>query len=247
MDALVQLYGPFDINSDSLPHFDKSGKPSDKDSDTKLSSRLQIASSEGCCKRLGSGIGSHVTPGRYVLIIFHCSIGPNEGRSYKVTYTLDTSEKPIPNELYLGSMSCVVPSSHSRSVNQLFRVMDPHTKGSLVTKFGEIFKVSVRTDDSATQGQVRVAVFQYSSEKLSGNGNALAPSKENHISYTFAHWGDSVVTFQPEENQVLDDLLYCSQWTVTDDKHCQVLFVRVSILNGHSLTNIKTIILRENA
>lgn len=200
MDALVQLYGPFEFDSDSLPHFDTDGLPVPGDNQTQLSSQLQIASSEGCCKRLGSGIGSLVTPGRYVILIFHCAVGINAHRPYKVTYTLDKSQSIPP--LPLGTMVSVPPSVNSRSVNKLYRIDE--TDGSpLVTKFGEIYKLSVHTDDSATQGQVRVAVFTYASGEVPADGKTPAHIDDNHyVSYDCAYWGDSLVTFEPFEDQV---------------------------------------------
>jgi hypothetical protein len=163
MDALVQLYGRFDLDNDSLPHFDTNGEPVPGDDQTHLSLQLQIAFSEGCCKREGSGIGSLVTLGRYVVLIFHCSIGPNENRLYKVTYTLDKKAR-IPF-IRLNTMQLANPSLYTRAVNKLYRVVD--TDGQkLVTQLGQVYKVSVRTEDAATQGQLRVAVFTYAYKKV---------------------------------------------------------------------------------
>lgn len=200
MDALVQLYGPFNLDPDSLPHFDKNGEPVPGDNQTRLSSQLQIASSEGCCKRMGSGIGSLVTPGRYVLIIFHCSIGLNEYRPYKVTYTLNKSAVIPP--LRLGSMVSAPPSAYSRSVNELYRVEDTDSS-PLVTQEHEFYKVSVRTDDAATQDQVRIAVFTYNSGKVPADDEVPEHIDENHyVFYDCAYWGKSVVTFEPFQDQV---------------------------------------------
>jgi hypothetical protein len=216
MDALVQLYGPFDLDNDSLPHFDTRGEPIPGDNQTRLSSQLQIASSEGCCKRLGSGISSLVTPGRYVILIFHCSIGPNEDRPYKVTYHLNPSAK-IP-QLPLGSMLSAEPSQHGRSVNLLYRVTVKN-RTPLVTQLGQIYKLSVRTQDAATQGQVRVAVFTYAFEDVPAEygkeHSKRAPSEDKdkpYVSYKAGYWGDSDVTFEPYENQVSNDIFFSCLW-----------------------------------
>jgi hypothetical protein len=200
MDALVQLYGPFDLDNDLLPHFDTNGEPVPGDNQTHLSSQLQIASSEGCCKREGSGIGSLVTPGRYVVLIFHCSIGPNENRPYKVTYTLNKKAR-IPF-ISLGTMQLANPSLYSRAVNVLYRVVDPE-QGNLVTQLGQVYKVSVRTEDAATQGQLRIAVFTYAYKKVPMDQDEVPPVDEHHyVLYDNAYWGRDVVTFEPYEDQV---------------------------------------------
>ncbi|KAF8638949.1 hypothetical protein AX16_010423 [Volvariella volvacea WC 439] len=149
MDALVQLYGPFDLDNDSLPHFDDDGKPIKDDNLTRLSSQLQIASSEGCCKRLGSGISSLVTPGRYVLLIFHCSIGPNENQPYNIEYTLDTKQ-PVPTLPLARAAVWTPPFGASRSVNLLYKVGNEDDQ-KWFTKDGDVYRVNVYTDDPRTQ------------------------------------------------------------------------------------------------
>lgn len=200
MDALVQLYGPFDLDNDSLPHFDTNGQSIPGDNQTRLSSQLQIASSEGCCKRMGSGIGSLVAPGRYVILIFHCSVGINENRPYKVTYEFNPAAKiPV---LQLGNMLSVQPMIHSRAVNEFYLVKE--TDGSpLVTKVGEIYKVTVRTDDAATQSQVRTAVFTYASDEVPATGEIPQHiDTAKYVSYKCAYWGNALLSFEPYENQV---------------------------------------------
>ncbi|KAF8153276.1 hypothetical protein B0H34DRAFT_99065 [Crassisporium funariophilum] len=200
MDALVQIYGPFDLNNDHLPHFDTDGEPIKGDTLAQLNSRLQIASSEGCCKRLGSGISSVVTAGRYIVLVFHCSIGHNEHRPYKVRYTFDATIKI--RSLELDRMEVAEPGS-GRAVNQLYRVSAKDGQ-PLVTQNGDIYKVNVATDDPRTQSQVRVVVFAYSSRDV-----LREPDEEpgQYVTYNSAFWGESTLTFDVVEDQV--SLMFC--------------------------------------
>ena len=202
MDALVQLYGPFDEDNESLPHFDDNGMPVPGDNATRLSAQLQIASSEGCCKRLGSGISSLVTPGRYVLLIFHCSVGANEERPYKVTYNL-YSDRNIPS-LPLQNTASYYPAGWGRTVDLLYRVTVGTTDEALITRLGDIYNLIVSTDDAQTQEQVRVSVFTYAQEEIPKLFGMEPPKEkdENNVAYKVGYWGKSSVTFEPPENQV---------------------------------------------
>lgn len=196
MDGLVQLYGPFDLDSDHLPHFDIDGKPIEGDSQAQLNSRLKIVLSEGCCKRLGSGVASNVTPGRYIIIVFHCSIGFIEHQPYKVVYTFDDTMKI--RELELGRTNMVEPGV-GRTVNELYRVSEKNGL-PLVTQNREMFRVDVATDDAQTQDQVRIAVLTYSSADILGQ--TFSRKSERYVTYTNAFWGGSRVTFSVDEDQV---------------------------------------------
>ena len=244
MDALVQLYGPFDEDNDSLPHFDDDGMPVPGDNATRLSAQLQIASSEGCCERLGSGISSLVTPGRYVLLIFHCSIGTNEERPYKVTYNLYSDDR-IPS-LPLQNAISYYPPGWGRTMNLLYRVTVGNTDDALVTRLGDIYRFTVATDDARTQEQVRVSVFTYAQEEIPKLFGVEPPKEkkkdENNVAYKVGYWGKSSVTFEPPENQVVfDSSIYDPVKLII---HLQVLFVRVSILNGYRRTSIKSSLTR---
>ena len=241
MDALVQLYGPFEEDNDSLPLFDDNGMPAPGETATRLSAQLQIASSEGCCERLGSGISSLVTPGRYVLLIFHCSIGINEDRPYKVTYNLYSDDK-IPC-LPLQSAISYWPG-WGRAVNLLYRVTVGDTDDALVTRLGDIYKLTVATDDVRTQEQVKVSVFTYAREEIPKLFGVEPPKKKNKnlVAYKVGYWGKFSVTFEPPANQVIFN--YSVYDAVKLTIHFQVLFVRVSILNGYRRTRIKSSLTR---
>ena len=211
MDALVQLYGPFDEDNESLPHFDDNGMPVPGDNATHLSAKLQIASSEGCCKRLGSGISGLVTPGRYILLIFHCSVGANEERPYKVTYNLysDGGIPPLP----LQNTVSYYPPGWGRTVNLMYRVtVSSNTDEALITRLGEIYQIKVSTDDARTQEQVRLSVFTYAQEEIPGLFGVEPPKEkkkdENNVAYKVGYWGKSSVTFEPPENQVIFKFLH---------------------------------------
>jgi len=222
MDALVQLFGPFDPDAASLPHFDDDGCPIKNDNMTHLSSRLQIASSEGCCKREGSGISSLVAPGRYVVSVFHCSIGINENVPYRVKYTLN--KKTIP-KITLGTTVSSPPPPLSRSRNVFYVVQIADDK-PLATTAGDIYEVEALTDGPDTQGQIRVAVFLYDKKEVPSTDETPVNIDPNQkISYKGAYWGDSRVTFEPEGNKTM--------------------FIRVSILNGVDDTHIKTTVRRK--
>ncbi|KAF4612866.1 hypothetical protein D9613_011198 [Agrocybe pediades] len=215
MDALVQLYGPFDLDNDRLPHFDADGRPIEGDALSQLNGRLQIASSEGCCKRTGTGISSFVTPGRYIVLVFHCSVGHKEHQVYKVWYTLDTMAKI--RELELNRADVVMPGP-GRAFDQLYRISGKNGL-PLVTRNGDIFKVNVVTDDDKTQKQVRVAVFAYSSGKILKKEE---PKTGQYVSFNEAFWGGDKVSFAFKEDQVI--------------------FLRITILNGHNKTKVKSAI-----
>jgi len=233
MDALVQLYGPFDLDNDRLPHFDGDGQPFEGDALSQLNGQLQIASSEGCCKRTGTGISSFVTPGRYIVLVFHCSIGHKEHQVYKVWYTFNATEKI--RELELGRADVVMPGS-GRAVDQLYRVSGKNGL-PLVTQNGEIFKVNIKTDDTKTQKQVRLAIFAYSSGKILRKEE---PKIGQYVSYNEAFWGGDQVSFSVNEDQVCSTLQ--SHFLGLSVK--KVLFLRITILNGHTKTKVKTAIER---
>ncbi len=200
MDALVQLYGPFDLNTHTTPDLHGNDNMMPNDELTRLSPRLQIASSEGCCKRLGSGIQSLVPPGRYVLMIFHCSIGVNEGQNYTVTYQFRKKNDLIPS-LSLG-IPRADPERPSRVINQLYMVKDEDGT-ELVTREGDFYKLSVFTDDAVTRKQVRVAVFTYQVERTEHDRRVVlkTPSDKYNASYRDAYWGNHDLTFEPRGNQ----------------------------------------------
>lgn len=193
MDALAQLYGPFNLDNDSLPQFDDDGKTRDKGSKTRLSSQLQIATSEGCCRRDGTEIDAMVSPGRYVLIIFHCSIGANENQIYSVTYNLDTTA-PF-KELSLGKTAIDDPLG--RSVDLLYIVTNANGSGMLLTQNDQSFKIQVFTDDADTQKQVRIGVYAYAGEEVLPDSNLV-----DYVSYRYAWWGEDVVSFEASQNEV---------------------------------------------
>ena len=199
MDALVQLYGPFDLNSHTPPRFNENGTIMPNDNLARLNSRLQIASSEGCCKRLGSGIQSLVPPGRYVLVIFHCSIGANEGQNYTVAYHLRKNELIPPLSLGIPRAD---PEKPNRVINQLYLVKDEDGT-ELVTREGDFYKLSVYTDDATTREQVRVAVFTYQVERVGRNSRAVLkePTDGHNTSHRDAYWGHHDLTFEPRGDQ----------------------------------------------
>lgn len=208
----MQLYGPY---AQDLPHFDMDGTPILGTTRTigagiRLSSELQIATSEGCCKRVGSGIKGLLTPGRYVLLVFHCSIGANEHRPYKVTYTVDRSVSvPV---LPVG-VRVVGWRGGSRSVSEVWRIVDADG-GTLVTRAGEVYRVSVNVGDEEVGGQVRVGVFTYGVGAWSGEGveeeeegdweegSWDGMEKGRCVGYDAAYHGKSVLTFEVSEDQV---------------------------------------------
>ena len=193
MDGLVQLYGPFDLDSDHLPHFDEDGKPIDGDTDTKLDSRLHIATSEGCCKNAGTGISSLVNPGRYVVVTFHCSIGPREHQPYKVTYTFDEMAKA--RELIVGRVREVEAEAG------LYAVCTEGGK-QLVTQDGDVYEVEAVADDAAMQGQVRVALFAYFRADILQEPDSRESEAGRHVAYADAFWGGTKVTGSVSGDQV---------------------------------------------
>lgn len=198
MDGLVQLYGPFNLDSDHLPHFDEDGKPVDGDTDTRLDSRLHIATSEGCCKSVGTGISSLVTPGRYIVVAFHCSIGSREHQPYKVTYTFDGTAKT--RKLTVGRTH-EAEAQAGRAVHELYAVCAEGGQ-QLVTEDGDVFEVDVVADDAAMQGQVRVALFAYFRADIlqePGDGESEAG---RHVAYADAFWGGSRATGSVSGDQV---------------------------------------------
>ncbi|KAF9473237.1 Di-copper centre-containing protein [Pholiota conissans] len=198
MEGLVQLYGPFGLDSDHLPHFDVDGKPIEGDAEAQLSARLHIATSEGCCKSIGTGVASLVTPGRYIVLVFHCAVGHREHQPYKVTCRFDETKKV--REMQIGLTNKVEPGAGG-STNALYRICTQDGQ-ALVTQDGDMFEVDVETDDPGSQKQVRVGVLAYSAEDILGAAKDGSDSVR-YVAYTDAFWGESRVRFGVAGNQVL--------------------------------------------
>ena len=92
-------------------------------------------------------------------------------------------------------------------MNLLYRVTVGDTDEALVTRLGDIYRLTVATDDAQTQEQVRVSVFTYLQEEIPKWFGVEPPKEkkkdENNVAYKVGYWGKSSVTFEPPENQVI--------------------------------------------